>query len=142
MITIEELTQVTSSDLAAINKLLPQLSDSAKLLSYQGLLDITKDIRCTMYVAREGGNIVGMGMILIYRVPSEKRAHFEEIVVDAEHRKHGIGTQIMQTLINRAKKERVTSIYFSSRPDRAAANALYKKLGFEPYETNVYMMKL
>src|SRR3989344_3560329 len=142
MITIEELTQVTTEDLDGINNLLPQLSDSAKPLSYQGLLNIVKNNSATTLVIRDGQKLIGFGMLVMFHDLSGTRGMIEDIIVDESYRGKGFGKELMEKLIDLAKKQRVHSIELSSRPDRAAANALYKKLGFEPYETNVYKMKL
>ena len=34
------------------------------------------------------------------------------------------------------------AVHLTSRPDRAAANRLYQRLGFEPRGTNVYRLEL
>lgn len=142
MIKIEQLQNVTTKDLEAINALIPQLSNSAKPLTYEGLLEIIKDNRMPILVVRDGGQLIGIGMVLIYRVPTEKRARLEEIIIDEKYRGQGLGEKLSQTLIEIAKKERVSSIYLSSRPSRVVANKLYQKLGFEKKETNVYRLKL
>jgi ribosomal protein S18 acetylase RimI-like enzyme len=44
----------------------------------------------------------------------------------------------METAIFKAKELGCKNINLTSSPNRVAANALYKKLGFEIRETNVY----
>ncbi|HUY17548.1 MAG TPA: hypothetical protein VMV11_08300 [Acidimicrobiales bacterium] len=40
--------------------------------------------------------------------------------------------------VDEARRRSVRSIDLTSRPSREVANALYRKLGFERRETNVY----
>jgi len=42
----------------------------------------------------------------------------------------------------RAARESTRAVNLTSRPDRAAANRLYQRLGFAPRETNVYRLEL
>ena len=142
MIKIEELGNVTTKDLDAINILIPQLSVSAGSMTYARLLEMVKNERAPILVARYGGTIVGIGMMVIYNVPTEKRAWLEEIIVDEKYRGQGLGERISKALIEIAKKEKVSRIYLSSGSQREAANKLYQKLGFERKETNVYRLKL
>ena len=142
MIKIEPLLNVTTKALEEINGLLPQLSSSAKPLTYARLLELVKNERAPMLVARDGQKIVGMGMIVIYNVPTEKRAWLEEIIVDEAYRGQGLGKRISNELLDIARKEHVDRVYLSSKPTRVAANKLYQKLGFEQKETNVYKLNL
>lgn len=142
MIKIEQLHNVTTKALEEINALLPQLSSSAKPLTYARLLDMVKNMATTTLVIKDGQKIIGIGMIMIYDVPTEKRAWLEEIIVDEGYRGQGLGEQVSKELIEIAKRERVNRVYLSSGPQREAANKLYQKLGFEKKETNVYRLKL
>lgn len=142
MIKIEELANVTTKAVEEISALIIQLSATAKPLTYARLLEILKNERATTLVVQDGQRIIGFGMVVIYDVPTEKRAWLEEVVIDEKYRGQGLGEKLSKALIEIAKKERVQSIYLSSRPSREAANKLYPKLGFELKETNTYRLKL
>lgn len=142
MIKIEQLVNVTTKSLEEINALIPQLSSSAKPVTYARLLEMVKNEHAITLVAKDSQKIIGMGMVVIYNVPTEKRAWLEEIIVDEAYRGQGLGERISQELIEIGKRERVNRIYLSSNPQREAANKLYIKLGFEKKETNVYKLKL
>lgn len=142
MTTIKPLVNVTTKDLDAINALIPQLSASAKAMTYARLLQLVKDPDMTVLVARDAQKIIGIGMIVWYHVLTEKRAWLEEIIVDEAYRHQGIGERLSRGLIDIAKQNRVERAYLSSGPQREVANKLYRKLGFEKKETNVYRMKL
>ena len=142
MIKIEPIGNVTTKALEEINALIPQLSSSAKPLTYARLLEMTRDARVPILIAKDAGRIIGIGMIVVYNVFTEKRAWMEEIVVDEQYRGQGIGEKISKKLLEIAKQEKVERVYLSSAPKRVAANKLYQKLGFERKETNVYKIKL
>lgn len=142
MVKIEELAQVTNEDLAAINRLIPQLSETAKPIAHARLLDMVQNRSMTALVARDGRELVGFGAIVIYNVPTEKRAWIEEVMVDEKYRGQGLGEKLSLQLIEIAKKERVNRIYLSSGPKRIAARKLYEKLGFEKKDTNVFKLTL
>ena len=142
MIKIEQLQNVTTKALEEINVLIPQLSASAKPITYARLLEMIKNEQATTLVAKDGQKIIGIGMVVIYNVPTEKRAWLEEIIVDEAYRGQGLGEKISKELLEIARREKVSRVYLSSKPTRVAANKLYQKMSFEPKETNVYKMNL
>lgn len=77
-----------------------------------------------------------------YTSPTGRKACIEDVVTDASVRGQGIGKILVQKAIAFLSTLSPCSVLLTSRPSRLAANALYKKLGFTPKETNVYTMKL
>ena len=53
----------------------------------------------------------------------------------------GLGYVGLPLAVEFAKKHEISKIDLSSKPERIAANNLYKKLGFKQRETNVYRLK-
>ena len=90
----------------------------------------------------EKGTLVGMLTAGIYQTPTGHKAWLEDIVVDDKYRGLGYGEKIVEYAINFIQNLNVDTITLTSNPSRVAANKLYKKMGFEQYETNVYRMKL
>ncbi|CAO3691632.1 unnamed protein product [Rhizopus microsporus] len=82
--------------------------------------------------------LVGTASLVYSHCVTGTRVHIEDVVVDSEQRGKGIGTYLINETIDRAKKLQAKSIDLTSRPDREAANRLYRKLGFVQRETNVY----
>jgi len=74
--------------------------------------------------------------------PEGTVARFEDFVVAESQRGKGLGTMILEKLIERARARGARAIQLSSRAERTAANALYQKLGFKVHETNSYYMNL
>ncbi len=99
--------------------------------------------RGSMLVARnEEEKIVGMASL--YRMDRLDRTigRIEDVVVDASTRGQGVGRGLMEGLIEEAKKQGISRLFLTSRPERIEANQLYQKVGFIKYETNPYKMDL
>lgn len=97
----------------------------------------------SMLVARnEEEKIVGMASL--YRMDRLDRTigRVEDVVVDASTRGQGVGRGLMEGLIEEAKKQGISRLFLTSRPERIEANQLYQKVGFIKYETNPYKMDL
>ena len=62
----------------------------------------------------------------------------EEVTVDEEVRGRHLSVHLMVGLLRHADELGLRFVDLTSRPSRVAANNLYKKLGFEPRETNCY----
>ena len=60
------------------------------------------------------------------------------VVVDDAARGRGVGEALNRHAIALAGSLGATTIDLTSRPSREAANRLYRRIGFEPRETNVY----
>ena len=67
---------------------------------------------------------------LLARIGGEE-CELENIVVAAEFQRRGIGTQLMQGLIQAAREHRALQILLEVRESNAAARSLYGKFAFE-----------
>ncbi len=145
MITVARLAKFAKTNpqvLDRINVLVRQLSSRAKLLTAATLSRMLENKNLELWVMRDGEKIIGMGSLVIWRAVVGVRSRIEDIVIDEAYRGKGLGECITKILIRSAKRNKAKDIEFSSRPNRVAANALYRKLGFEKKETNVYTMEL
>jgi len=57
----------------------------------------------------------------------------EDLFVEEEYRKHGIGGQLVKAVIEEAKKLGCYKLVGTSRNSRAEVHEFYKKLGFSEY---------
>jgi ribosomal protein S18 acetylase RimI-like enzyme len=64
------------------------------------------------------------------------------ITLEKEFRGKGIGQTMAETVIEEARKQGISRLFLTSRPERVEANQLYQKVGFVKYETNPYKMDL
>ncbi|MBZ5559209.1 MAG: GNAT family N-acetyltransferase [Acidobacteriia bacterium] len=123
----------------ALNRLLPQLSDTALMLSAQKVGEILAAPGNTLFVARDTeGQIVGTLTLVVFPIPTGTRAWIEDVIVDERVRGRGVGEQLVRAAIKRAGESGARAIDLTSRPAKVVANRLYRRLGFVRRETNVY----
>jgi ribosomal protein S18 acetylase RimI-like enzyme len=92
-------------------------------------------------VARDGGGeIVGSATLVVFRIPDGVRARLESVVVDGARRGQGIGEALCREVIARARARGARKLDLTSTPAREAANRLYRRLGFQQRQTNVYRL--
>jgi ribosomal protein S18 acetylase RimI-like enzyme len=92
--------------------------------------------------AGPGSPIVGMLTLVTFRLPTGVRAWIEDVVVDGGSRGRGVGEALTLAALEIAADRGAQTVDLTSRPSREAANRLYRRMGFEPRETNVYRFPL
>ena len=136
---VEEVTEVTSEVVAAFTRLVPQLSRSSPPPTDAELDEMVASPATVVLVARDGGGqIVGTLTLALFRIPTGLRAWIEDVVVDEGVRGGGVGEALTRAALERAAAAGARSVDLTSRPSREAANRLYRRLGFERRDTNVY----
>lgn len=141
-IRITELTTPLHQHLDSINRLIAQLSLTAEPMTMERLEQIIASNMSHLYVAINDEDIIGMCTLALYDAPTGRKAWIEDVVVDDGARGMGIGRKLVATAIEEAKRHTPVTLMLTSRPARKAANRLYKAIGFERKETNVYKMKM
>lgn len=134
---IEELKSVDLNSLNELNGLLTQLSDDAQT-SEDRLKFVVNADYIHLIVVKDNGRIIGALTLIENKLLSTYKASIEDVVVDTKYRGQGIGKQLIEYAISIANNSGIEKIDLTSRPGRIAANELYKKLGFELRDTNVY----
>jgi ribosomal protein S18 acetylase RimI-like enzyme len=137
-IQVEVIADITDEDLAAVNRLIPQLSRSAPPLSADALKQIVSWDGNYLVIARDGDRVVGMLTLVTFPIPTGLRAWIEDVVVDEAARGQGVGAALTQEAVRRSRAVGARTVDLTSRPTRQAANRLYERLGFELRETNTY----
>lgn len=122
----------------AVGRLVPQLSSSATPPSGEELAEIAGSPGTALFLARDGGELVGMLTLVTYRIPTGVRAVIEDVVVDETRRGAGIGPALVSAALAEAAARGARHVDLTSRPSRAAAHRLYERMGFVVRETNVY----
>jgi ribosomal protein S18 acetylase RimI-like enzyme len=142
-VDVEHLKTFTHDIVPALNGLLSQLHSDSEPLNDRDAREIIEGSSNSLFVARDhvDNKIVGMIILVIYRIPVWKKGWIEDLVVDKGYRGHGIAEKLISCAIENAKKDGVSSLNFTSRPERETANRLYERLGFEKRDTNVYRIK-
>ena len=149
--SVELIEQSSPELVAAMERLIPQLSRSAKPLTAQQTQALVDQDSVYLFVFRtdkpviaadgnevEAGTILGMLSLATFAIPTGVRAWVEDVVVDAGTRGMGAGQQLVEAAVAHAQKLGARTVDLTSRPSREAANRLYRRCGFELRETNVY----
>jgi ribosomal protein S18 acetylase RimI-like enzyme len=143
MAHIERATEATDELAEAFRRLVPQLSRSAAPPTRVELEEVLASGGTNLLVARdETGVIVGTLTLVLFRLPTGIRARIEDVVVDTSARGQGVGEALSREAIRVAAEAGARTVDLTSRPDRAAANRLYRRLGFEPRDTSVLRYRI
>jgi ribosomal protein S18 acetylase RimI-like enzyme len=140
-VTVEEITEVTAEVIEAVGRLVPQLSRSARVPTDAEVAEIVRSPATVLLAARsagDGGRIVGLLTLALFRIPTGVRAWIEDVVVEESERGKGVGEALILESVRRAAAAGARTVDLTSRPSREAANRLYRRLGFAARETNVY----
>ena len=148
--SVELIEQSSPELVAAMERLIPQLSRSAKPLTAEQTQALVDQDSVYLFVFRtdkpvtaadgnevEAGTILGMLSLATFAIPTGVRAWVEDVVVDAGTRGMGAGQQLVEAAVAHAQKIGARTVDLTSRPSREAANRLYRRCGFELRETNV-----
>jgi ribosomal protein S18 acetylase RimI-like enzyme len=129
-----------ASELAdALVALVPQLSKSNPPPSPAEVEAMLASDAISQFVARDDdGSIVGVSTLVMFPIPTGRRAWVEDVIVDESARGQGVGEGLTRAMIDAAREWGCKTIELTSRPTREAANRLYQRLGFTVRETNVY----
>ena len=138
---VQRAAEATDELVEAFERLVPQLTGSASPPTWAELQEVAQ--MQTLLVARGAdGKIIGTLTLVLYRIPTGLHALIEDVVVDEQARGGGVGEALAQEAIRLAREAGARAVGLTSRPGREAANRLYRRLGFEQRETNIYRLSL
>lgn len=135
---IEQLKNIDDTVLKAFKTLIPQLIDRNSYPSREELQEILQSGNTFLFIARENDEILGTLSLVVYKIPTGKKAWIEDVVVDENARGKGVAASLVYHALKVAREKGIEKVDLTSTPVRVAANRLYQKLGFRKRETNVY----
>ena len=138
---IERVTEPSADVLAALDRLLPQLSPGRTGPSHDELAEIAAAPGTVLLVARDDDRIVGTLTLLLYRLPAGFRGWIHDVVVDEDARGRGVGEALTSEALAIATAARVERVDLTTRRHREAAHRLYERLGFVQRESDVYVWR-
>ena len=142
-VKIVEADEVTPALVEAFERLTPQLSKSNPPPSEAELRALVEsDASVLLMAVDDDGRFVGTLTLVLFRIPTARRAWIEDVVVDEAFGGRGIGKALTRDAIERARAAGCKTVDLTSRPSREVANGMYRSLGFELRETNVYRYSL
>ena len=91
----------------------------------------------------DDGHVVGCATLCVFDTPTGRKACVEDVVVNPACRGQHIGRKLMEHIIDFARRELGdVELHLTSNPRRVAANNLYRSVGFQQRETNVYNLEI
>ena len=138
---IIELKHVTDAQILALVALMEELDDTITVTPE--MVRQTIEAPGTHFFAvMDGEHIIGCASLCVFDSPTGRKASIEDVVVSSAYRGQHLGKQLMEHVIEFAKSLAPIGLQLTSRPERVAANALYRSLGFQKRNTNAYRMEI
>ena len=138
-----EVDEVTPDVVEAFVRLTPQLSKSNPPPSEDELREIVNSPATVLFMAVDDeGRYVGTLTLALFRIPTALRAWIEDVIVDDMARGQGVGEALNRAALDKARQVGAKTVDLTSRPSREAANRLYRRIGFQQRDTNVYRYDL
>lgn len=137
-VRVETLTMYTLEVAAGIGRLMPDLDPNfSDAPTHHGLLrEIIASIYHDQLVAF--GDVEGVervigaaSMSIEFGVGMGKQARLNDFVVDPSIQGRGVGSRMVEAMIEWCQRKRAHTLTFESEYHREAAHALYKKFGAE-----------
>lgn len=145
-IKISRLTkkQISIQVIKEINCLLEQLFQKTKPqpLSVKKLKEKLGQHNLCVYIATDRGKIVGMASIYFKKLLDKEVGWIDDVVVQNDYRKQGIGDHLIKPLLREAKKNKVGFIELTTGYHRKEAFRLYQKFGFKQRKTRLMRLMM
>lgn len=140
IVELQSLTEPWVLDIQAlIKELVPTLDVSADWLSAL----VTAPGTHFFAAVDDDGHVVGCATLCVFDTPTGRKACVEDVVVNPACRGKHIGRRLMEHIIDFARRELGdVDLHLTSSPRRVAANNLYRSVGFQQRETNVYNLEI
>jgi len=141
---ILRVTEITDEIQNALEQLVPQLGAHKIPPTREELNELITSECSVLLVARQSREdpVVGALCLTIYRVPTGLRSIIEDVIVDKNSRRQGIGEALVRYALDLAREAGADGVSLTSNPQREGANQLYRSMGFELRKTNPYYYRL
>lgn len=138
---IKDLFSLTDTQIHDLQSLMDELTSNVTVTADMLRSPIASANTHLFALTDDRGRIVGCASLCVFESPTGRKASVEDVVVGSLYRGQGLGRKLMEHIIDYAQKElEPIDLHLTSNPKRVSANALYKAMGFEKKETNVYRM--
>lgn len=143
MMEIFLLRSLTESQLFDVQELIKELVPGL-CVSSEKLASLVAAPGTHFFAAVEDdGHVVGCATLCVFDTPTGRKASVEDVVVNPACRGQHIGRKLMEFIIDYARRELGdVELHLTSNPRREAANNLYRSVGFQQRDTNVYNLEI
>lgn len=141
MTRIIELSWHDECYVEPIARLLALLTSSSVRFGEEEFRQMMEDTHSHLFLLLHDDAVAGMLTVGTYYSPTGGKAWIEDVVVDNPFRGCGYGKLLVEHAISFVKSKSIPLLMLTSNPRRVVANGLYRSLGFERKETNVYRMR-
>lgn len=138
---IKRLTEATEQAAQDLSSLASVLHSDRREMTVKSLQEVVADKNIQLMVAVEEDRIIGMGANYIIHKIASKKCYLEDLIVDESYRGKGVGSKLLQALIDSARAEGVRTLEFMTATHRTDAHRFYEKIGFVKKDQYVYKMK-
>ncbi len=97
--------------------------------------ETVKEAFAVKLTAHEGGKEVGRAFLYVLKndLHKEPFGFLEDVYVEEEYRKHGIGSQLVEKAIAEAKEQGCYKLIGNSRMAKENVHAFYERLGLKKH---------
>ena len=137
------LNNLTESQLSDLQSLLSELVPDVVIAPDKILDAVTEPYTHVFAAIDDVGHIKGCAVMCVCTLLTGKQATVENVIVNSSYRGKHVGRAMMEYLIEYARTHYGNIVInLTSNPKRIAANILYRSLGFQQRETNVYKLTI
>ena len=127
-IEIKQLEKNSLDTYSSIMRLLPQLYDNVFKLTYDDFGDIIKSTCLKFFIAQSNNRIIAIGTLVSYIKLTGNVGIIEDFVVDEKYRGTGVGSKLLNHVVNYGFNSGMSFIDVNTR--REEASLFYEKNGF------------
>ncbi len=138
---IQEARKINEEDVELLETLFKQVSSNVTNLK-DNLGRIIDSTSAALFLIEDNKVIIGAAIVNLYQKAGYAEARLDDVVIDKSRRGEGLSKLLVKKAIAWAKEKGASSVELTSNPQRIEANKLYRSLGFNLRETNVYKLTL
>ena len=137
-IVSKKINRADKKVLFELNNLLKQWSPKRKPINAGRFRELIK--KSCLIGLFDGKRLIGTVTLIEMNKVSGRKGSIEHLIIDEKYRGRGLGEKLMRFALIVARKMKIKDISLTCEPERVAANALYKKLGFKIQKSKFYRL--
>lgn len=141
-LTTRVVHRVEEGLVAAVDRLVPQLSETASVPGRWELDQMIADPNAILIVAERAGVTVGLVALVVFRAPSGVHARIEDLVVDEHARGAGVTERLMRRALKTAAGRGATFVEVTCPESKVGVGRMYERLGFERQSASALVCRL